>query len=264
MEEVELKTAEAATMNTEEKTADAPKVEEGKSGPEPKEIVAYLVKTYPNCFAAESSKSAKPLKIGLFNDLIERINWDEVEFSKTKLRVAIRYYTNSWEYLSSIVAGAKRVDLDGNEGEEVTSEHAEYAQARLADSKAKFEAAKVARLAAKKAARAAQGEREGQKRGPRKNGKFNANKAHGGKFEGRNGKRFDNRSNRNFKSQPKNVEPVPFEKLDAQEVTVGRKVHVMIGSSNVSAVVKEVIKGVVAVEFDTGMVARVAIDSVGK
>ena len=48
-----------------------------------KAIIAYLVEKFPLCFIAEGE--AKPLKIGLFQDLAEALKDDE-RVSKTQLR----------------------------------------------------------------------------------------------------------------------------------------------------------------------------------
>ena len=40
-----------------------------------KEIIAYLAEKFPRCFSIEGE--AKPLKIGLFQDLSEALNDDE-------------------------------------------------------------------------------------------------------------------------------------------------------------------------------------------
>ncbi|KFA59677.1 hypothetical protein A9G48_02345 [Gilliamella sp. wkB18] len=99
-----------------------------------KEIIAYLAQQFPNCFAIEGE--VKPLKIGIFQDILSRLN-GKAELSKTKLRVALRTYTMSWRYLYSIKVGLHRVDLDGNEGELITQEQMEYAQQQLKESKDK-------------------------------------------------------------------------------------------------------------------------------
>ncbi len=67
-----------------------------------KEIVAYLVEKFPACFIAEGE--AKPLKIGIFQDLAERLA-DDARVSKTMLRSALRQYTSSWRYLHGLKAG---------------------------------------------------------------------------------------------------------------------------------------------------------------
>ena len=51
-----------------------------------KAIIAYLIEKFPLCFIAEGE--AKPLKIGLFQDLAEALKDDE-RVSKTQLRQAL-------------------------------------------------------------------------------------------------------------------------------------------------------------------------------
>ena len=51
-----------------------------------KDIIAYLAEKFPLCFILEGE--AKPLKIGLFQDLAEALQDDE-RVSKTQLRQAL-------------------------------------------------------------------------------------------------------------------------------------------------------------------------------
>ncbi|OCG20581.1 RNA chaperone ProQ [Gilliamella sp. App4-10] len=99
-----------------------------------KEIIAYLAQKFPNCFTLEGE--AKPLKIGVFQDILSRLDGNEV-LSKTKLRAALRAYTMSWRYLYSIKEGTNRVDLDGNPHEVINREQMEHAQQQLKESKEK-------------------------------------------------------------------------------------------------------------------------------
>ena len=110
-------------------------------------ILAYLYETFPLCFIAEGE--TKPLKIGLFQDLAERLA-DDSKVSKTQLRVALRRYTSSWRYLKCIKTGAVRVDLDGNACGELEQEHIDHAVATLKESQDKAKAKRAA--AAPKAA----------------------------------------------------------------------------------------------------------------
>ncbi len=112
-----------------------------------KAIIALLAETFPACFSIKGD--AKPLKIGLFQELSERLAEDE-RVSKTQLRGAIRHYTTSWRYLRSIKAGAKRVDLDGAEGDELEQEHVDHAAQTLAQSQEKAKAREAAKKPAKK------------------------------------------------------------------------------------------------------------------
>ena len=90
-----------------------------------KEVISFLAQTFPKCFSIEGE--ARPLKIGIFQDLAERLDSDE-RVSKTLLRSTLRHYTNSWRYLYSVKEGAHRVDLDGVEADAIEKEHADHAQ----------------------------------------------------------------------------------------------------------------------------------------
>lgn len=111
-----------------------------------KEVIAYLVEKFPLCFSLEGE--AKPLKIGLFQDLAEALQDDE-RVSKTQLRQALRAYTSNWRYLYGCKAGAERVDLQGNACGILEQEHAEHAAQQLAEAKAKVAAMRAAEKAAK-------------------------------------------------------------------------------------------------------------------
>ncbi|NRA83819.1 MAG: RNA chaperone ProQ [Gammaproteobacteria bacterium] len=104
-----------------------------------KAVIAYLAEKFPKCFTLKGD--AQPLKIGLFQDLASRLSEDEA-VSKTQLRGAIRHYTTSWRYLRGTKAGAKRIDLDGVEGDELSSDHVEHAKKVLAESQKKANARK--------------------------------------------------------------------------------------------------------------------------
>lgn len=97
-----------------------------------KEIINYLAQQFPNCFTIGGE--AKPLKIGIFQDIISRLENSEL-LSKTKLRIALRAYTMGWRYLYCIKEGANRVDLDGNPAEVITKEQMQHAQQQLKESK---------------------------------------------------------------------------------------------------------------------------------
>lgn len=115
-----------------------------------KEIVAYLVEKFPACFIAEGE--AKPLKIGIFQDLAARLADDE-RVSKTMLRSALRQYTSSWRYLHGIKPGVFRVDLDGTPGEALTEEHVQHAKQALKESKDKVFASRRVNAKEKKPAK---------------------------------------------------------------------------------------------------------------
>lgn len=93
-----------------------------------KETLEILYTMFPNAFI--KTDNCKPLKIGIFEDLKVAIEGKE-GLSLSKVRAAIRFYTTRLRYLYSLKEGAKRVGLDGSEGEAVTKEHAEDARSRF-------------------------------------------------------------------------------------------------------------------------------------
>lgn len=104
-----------------------------------KTIIDFLVQQFPNCF--DVTNAPKPLKIGIFQELAERLNSEDDEnssLSKTKLRQALRTYTSNWRYLHCIKIGSHRVDLDGNIVSEITEEEQQFAQEKLAESRKQF------------------------------------------------------------------------------------------------------------------------------
>lgn len=100
-----------------------------------KEAVAYLAEKFPRCFSTEGE--AKPLKVGLFQDLSEALQGDE-KLSKTQLRQILRAYTMSWRYLHACREGAVRVDLMGEEVGVIDAAQAEHAQKTLQEAKAAY------------------------------------------------------------------------------------------------------------------------------
>lgn len=100
-----------------------------------KEAIAYLSEKFPLCFTLEGE--AKPLKIGLFQELAEALAEDG-KVSKTLLRQALRAYTANWRYLHACQAGATRVGLNGEACGVVEETQAEHAAQSLAQAKAAY------------------------------------------------------------------------------------------------------------------------------
>ena len=74
--------------------------------------ITVLCEKFPKAFSLKQEE-IKPLKIGIINDLKEKIS--ELDgISLSKIRAAVRKYTYSIQYLDVVKEGAKRVDLDGN------------------------------------------------------------------------------------------------------------------------------------------------------
>lgn len=198
-----------------------------------KEIVAYLVEKFPACFIAEGE--AKPLKIGIFQDLAARLEGDD-RVSKTMLRSALRQYTSSWRYLHGLKAGQARVDLDGNPGELLTEEHIEHAKQALKESKERVFASR----------RTNTKEKEDKPKQPRRPAPRKADAARAEKP----------------KAAPKAapVADAPLVKVDAATLKVDQGVRVVLGKSPVPATIKEVTKDDVQVQLQTGMMLRVKFE----
>ncbi|QXO18767.1 MULTISPECIES: RNA chaperone ProQ [Vibrio] len=186
-----------------------------------KEVIAYIAECFPKCFTLEGE--AQPLKIGIFQDLADRLS-DDPKVSKTQLRAALRQYTSSWRYLHGVKAGAVRVDLDGNACGELEEQHVEHAKAALAESKARVEArrkeqAKQARDDAKAKPKA----KKPQARRPQS------------------------------KAPKADKKPVETRALNADELNVGKEVNVNMGKGNMAATIVEINKEDVRVQLGNGL-----------
>lgn len=185
-----------------------------------KDIIAYLAEKFPLCFILEGE--AKPLKIGLFQDLADALQDDE-RVSKTQLRQALRQYTSNWRYLHGCREGAVRVDLQGNPAGVLEAEHVAHAAQQLAEAKARVAEKRKAEAAAKKAQ---------QKQRSRKP----ANK---------NAKHFNKPS---------------LSAVDFSRISVGSVVKVKAGDHAKKATVVEVLKDSARVQLENGLVMSVAAD----
>jgi len=187
-----------------------------------KQIIAFLTKQFPLCFTA-GNNPAKPLKIGIFQELAVRLQEDE-RISKTQLRGALRQYTLSWRYLHCVKESAKRIDLDGNEGDEVSAEHAAHALKTLKESKEKVFANKKAASETPK--------REAKKVAiPARNKKPTAKK----------------------ESQDLSC----LKKAVHAELKTAQAVKVLLGQSPVAGVIVEIMKDDVQVQLASGMTVKV-------
>lgn len=90
----------------------------------------WLIDTFPAAFFKRAN-SIRPLKIGVYDDIIEFYQRLEAPpFSKNLLKQALNYYSASPAYLNCQIEGAARVDLLGNEIDVVTKEQEKYAHER--------------------------------------------------------------------------------------------------------------------------------------
>jgi ProP effector len=93
-------------------------------------IIDWLIEHFPAAFF-KKTRHIKPLKIGIFEDIIDFYNrLDARPFSKKSLRTALTYYCTSPAYLNAQKQNKARLDLFGNEIDIVTDEQAKYAQQR--------------------------------------------------------------------------------------------------------------------------------------
>ncbi|WP_261817379.1 RNA chaperone ProQ [Vibrio gallicus] len=187
-----------------------------------KEVIAYIAECFPKCFTVEGE--AKPLKIGIFQDLAQRLD-EDTKVSKTQLRAALRQYTSSWRYLHGVKPGAVRVDLDGNACGELEQEHVDHAQQALAESKA--------RVAARRKEQADKA-REEQK----------AKRAKANKVPARKSKP---------RAEQKPKAPVETRALNSDEIAVGNNVNVNMGTGNLAATIVEINKDDVRVQLNNGL-----------
>ena len=88
------------------------------------EVLDFLYSEFPQCF--KQKDGIKPLKVGIFKDIAERIEGSE-KVSKTQVRQALRKYTSNWRYLEAVTKNEFRIDLDGQDAEKVEQEHVEHA-----------------------------------------------------------------------------------------------------------------------------------------
>lgn len=201
-----------------------------------KEVIAFLAETFPKCFSLTGD--AKPLKIGIFQELSEHLK-EEQRLSKTLLRSSLRHYTNSWRYLHSVKVGAHRVDLDGNNGDEIEKEHADHAIQQLAESKAKV------------------AEKRKATKPVRNDGKSVDTKSYKDKKE-----KVSNEKNKGTKvgkvNSTKQLAPA---KLTDSDLVVGTEVTVKVGKSPLPATITEISKDGVHVQLQTGMLVKVQIDN---
>ncbi|HAY0336624.1 ProQ/FinO family protein [Escherichia coli] len=90
--------------------------------------VNRLIELWPELFSLESPK---PLKVGIFEDLIQDIAVRELAFGSGALRAALASYAQSPRYYRALMAGGARYDLKGQPCGEVTPQEQQDAEARL-------------------------------------------------------------------------------------------------------------------------------------
>jgi len=207
-----------------------------------KEIIAYLAEKFPTCFSIEGH--AKPLKIGIFQDLAEKLAGDET-VSKTRLRQALRHYTSSWRYLKAIKVGSFRVDIDGNDSAEIDQEQADYASKTLKESQEKF------------------GNKNAKDKVAKKPYKGNTNK--GTKSVNKDSTDYSRKEKFNSVKSSKRAPAkaaVKLKPVETSNVVVGKNIKVQLGQSSMDAVITEVSGKDVSVQLNSGMVVKTQVKNI--
>lgn len=217
--------------------------------PTSKAVIAYLAEQFPQCFTIEGE--AKPLKIGIFDDLAVRLA-DDPKVSKTRLRGALRQYTNSWRYLRCITEDAMRVDLDGAQAGTVEKDHAEHAAEALAESKSK--AAEKRKQQAKQRSEQRPADAKGAARKGRAQPK--ATRAQASRGTNAGAKPSATKANK-----PESKPQIKLEPVQGLSVQVGQVVHVKLGQSPVPATVMTIEKSDIQVQLSSGMTVKVKAEN---
>lgn len=113
------------------------------AAPKPKwlELAQYgvaLLRTYfPATF--KTADHVQPLKKGIKEDLVKRLSTLESVATDDKACMvkSLSFYVNSVSYHRKVIAGAMRIDLDGQPAGSVTEEEALYSQEKLQHKKNK-------------------------------------------------------------------------------------------------------------------------------
>ncbi|MHC9058509.1 RNA chaperone ProQ [Pantoea endophytica] len=205
-----------------------------------KEVIAFLAERFPQCFSAEGE--ARPLKIGIFQDLVERVQ-GELSLSKTQLRSALRLYTSSWRYLYGIKAGAIRVDLDGNACGVLDEQHVEHARKQLEEAKARVQAQRDQQKAKKREAGEETAERRPRKPAPRKAAEGDA--ARKPRPQAPRAAATEHAA----APQPPRAKPV----TDTSTLQPGQNIKVTAGKGAMDATILEITKDGVRVQLASGM-----------
>ncbi|MDO6486956.1 RNA chaperone ProQ [Colwellia sp. 6_MG-2023] len=209
-----------------------------------KDIITYLTEKFPECFSVKGP--VKPLKVGIFQDLAEKLSDDET-VSKTRLRQALRHYTSSWRYLKAIKTGAFRVDIDGKDVAEIDEEQANYASKTLKESQEKFGKTPAS---SKKA--------QGDKRAPKANTSKSNDKS--SDETKRDSAKF--KSVKSTKRKDVKKELPPLKKVDSATIKVGNKVKVQLGNSPMNATITEIAGKDISVQLDSGMTIKTQMQNI--
>ncbi|MEQ9866289.1 RNA chaperone ProQ [Pectobacterium aroidearum] len=231
-----------------------------------KEVIAFLAERFPLCFTTEGE--TRPLKIGIFQDLVERVPESD-NVSKTQLRSALRLYTSSWRYLYGVKLGAQRVDLDGNPCGELEQQHVDHARTQLEEAKARVQAQRAEQQAKKREAAgeladAARTPRPAQKRAPRRDGSNNPSRSSSSQTHASRKPRqpssgqSQSSPQQSANAQQRQEKPASNERqrvavTDVSKLQIGQEIKVRAGKDAMDATVLEIAKGEVRVQLASGL-----------
>jgi len=207
-----------------------------------KDIITYLSETFPECFSVKGS--VKPLKVGIFQDLAEKLNDDE-KVSKTRLRQALRHYTSSWRYLKAIKVGVSRVDIDGKDVAEIDEEQANYASKTLKESQEKF-------------SKNLKNQKKTHEKGDQKSSDNKSDKVP------TEAKR-DSAKYKSVKSSKRKVvkkDLPPLKPVESATIKVGSKVKVQLGNAPMNATITEIAGKDISVQLDSGMTIKTQLKNI--
>lgn len=216
-----------------------------------KEALELLYVNFPQAFIKEGD--CKPLKIGILEDLKTRIAGIE-GLSISKVRAAVRVYTTRLRYFYSVREGAKRVDLDGNEVDSVTAEHAEYARSRFTEINAKRQGSKPKRAP----------------HAPRRQGSTQGGNQSNGQRQERRGNSGHNGQNRRFSQSGSNFnrnrsfkDAKRFEPAKESDLKAGRYVYVSLERNNFTqGTVSSVMRDEAKVTLRNGLSVTIPVSSI--
>ena len=211
-----------------------------------KDIIAYLTEKFPQCFSLKGP--VKPLKIGIFQDLAERLKDDET-VSKTRLRQALRHYTSSWRYLKVIKAGAFRIDIDGENVTEIDEEQANYASKTLKESQEKFGNKKTVTTDGKDTTNQVKKSKPSNTSNKNKNA---VNKKDVNKFK----------SVKSTVKKEINKPSLPLKPVESATINLGDKVIVQLANSPMKATITEISGKDIIVQLDSGMIIKTQLDNI--
>ncbi|GAA0820062.1 RNA chaperone ProQ [Colwellia sp. D2M02] len=203
-----------------------------------KDIITYLTEKFPECFSIKGP--VKPLKIGIFQDLAEKLSEDDT-VSKTRLRQALRHYTSSWRYLKAVKVGVFRVDIDGKEVAEIDEEQANYASKTLKESQEKFGNKKNVDKKSAKPTNDTARPKTDKPQSDAKSAKFKSVKT---------------------KRPVAKKEAAPLKPVESATIKVGSQVKVQLGNSPMNASITEISGQDISVQLDSGMIIKTKLENI--